>query len=1093
MKQSLAALFFTCCSALLVAQKNPVLYNSAELLASGIAHFNAGQFEDALEDFELVHPYDTNYQEALDRLALTYIEQKRFEDAEKTSRKALALDPDNVKAYINLGNALEFQERYEDALATYEKARDLFPNNEYILLNQAQAYESMEKPAKAFETYQELLDYNPVFPSAHLRLGMMALKEERLTQGLLSLTTFLVLEPSSGRSLAVLALLDQAASLSLDIIGEASQQAIPQEFEQEDLLVNNRIALNKKYEVDAKFDYASVKQLHLVLEQLKDAPTRKGFWSTFYLPFYQDVFKKDDYSVFSLYLLASSTNEDVAKEVSKKMGRIREYMTTCQDRWREYHKEGEVMYQGEVKKLWRWFYDNGQIQAYGNQNAAGENDGLFIFKHYNGRLMSSGTYVNGQQDGTWTSWHQNGDTSKVIRFKNGVSEGDYIRYSEEGVIAEVGTYRNGELDGAVNIYYPTGQRQFELNFSNGKNQGLTRRFYKADEAIELEYNYESNALNGNFKEYHTNGNLRLEKNMVDNLNQGIMKEYYPDGTLASEQTWKDGLLEGPYKTYHNNGQLMSSGMAVRGSVSGKWMYYRSDGRVDQQTEFDANGKITGEELTYDFNGNLLTRNRYNKGALVFTESYDEDGTSVLYTTEASKGKIYAKFYSPYRQVASEGVFEGTLQDGEWKYYNSAGQLIEVENYKDGVITGLNQSFYTNGDLYWEMNHEGGFPQGPYREYYSTGQLRKEGNYNLGQAEGMWYSYYPDGTLEQESWWTADVPTATTIEYSATGSRFQKSLYNQEGTFVGYCSYDTSGALIDSISLPLGTGTLKAKGISGKLQFQGEYIAGQAHGVFKWFYPNGDLLTSGEHKHQKKEGHWLWYHPNGKLSEEGEYFYDKREGEWIHYSYFGTPARSMNYLRGKLEGQYRWFDHSGKLSNEINYVNGDRHGPTRFFDPSGQLKVERYYDHGKLVGYSYETEGGSLIDTISIQQGTAHIVAYYANGQQSVDYRLDKGWFEGEMKHFYPSGQLQLRCFYAEDDKEGEEILYYENGEVSERLWHQHGTRHGAFEQFYPNGQPKVKGSYRLGKKHGTFQYFDAEGQKLGEYLYFNDHVFSMMR
>lgn len=52
----------------------------------------------------------------------------KVEEAARSYRQALALDPDFADAYINLGNALDRLGKSDEAIATYQKALELDPD-----------------------------------------------------------------------------------------------------------------------------------------------------------------------------------------------------------------------------------------------------------------------------------------------------------------------------------------------------------------------------------------------------------------------------------------------------------------------------------------------------------------------------------------------------------------------------------------------------------------------------------------------------------------------------------------------------------------------------------------------------------------------------------------------------------------------------------------------------------------------------------------------------------------------------------------------------------------------------------------------------
>ncbi|HRN37718.1 MAG TPA: hypothetical protein PLL18_12500, partial [Flavobacteriales bacterium] len=93
---------------------------------------------------------------------------------------------------------------------------------------------------------------------------------------------------------------------------------------------------------------------------------------------------------------------------------------------------------------------------------------------------------------------------------------------------------------------------------------------------------------------------------------------------------------------------------------------------------------------------------------------------------------------------SEGLMVNGREWGEWKYWNSAGQLTEVSDFKSGQRDGHVVIYYDNG----QVQHDGWIHHGEQdslmRSFYRSGQLMEEGNYRTGKKHGPWNYYYPDG-------------------------------------------------------------------------------------------------------------------------------------------------------------------------------------------------------------------------------------------------------------------------------------------------------------------------------------------------------------
>lgn len=91
--------------------------------------------------------------------------------------KAIALDPNFLDAYINLGNVLKEARIFDRAAASYLRALNLCPNNAVVLGNLACVYYEQGLIDMAIETFGRAIRLQPNFPDAYCNLAN-ALKEK---------------------------------------------------------------------------------------------------------------------------------------------------------------------------------------------------------------------------------------------------------------------------------------------------------------------------------------------------------------------------------------------------------------------------------------------------------------------------------------------------------------------------------------------------------------------------------------------------------------------------------------------------------------------------------------------------------------------------------------------------------------------------------------------------------------------------------------------------------------------------------------------------------------------------------------------------
>ena len=69
------------------------------------------------------------------------------------------------------------------------------------------------------------------------------------------------------------------------------------------------------------------------------------------------------------------------------------------------------------------------------------------------------------------------------------------------------------------------------------------------------------------------------------------------------------------------------------------------------------------------------------------------------------------------------------------------------------------------------------------------------------------------------------------------------------------------------------------------------------GVWKYFYPNGQLESIGNFNFDNPHGKWVWYYYNGNIKETGTFLNGKKTGTWYIYSNEGTLLSITMYDNG----------------------------------------------------------------------------------------------------------------------------------------------------------------------------------------------------
>jgi antitoxin component YwqK of YwqJK toxin-antitoxin module len=186
-------------------------------------------------------------------------------------------------------------------------------------------------------------------------------------------------------------------------------------------------------------------------------------------------------------------------------------------------------------------------------------------------------------------------------------------YDRSGKLKSVVHIRGGKYYGKAVFYYPTGDLQLECFYKDNLLQGPLIRYYTYFNKKKEEQNYDK-------------GNL-----------DGLSTVWYEDGGKLSETTYMNGVLNGPYREYHPNNQIRVQGQYLQGFFTGKWLYFNLNGDIigegrykhgtGKQRSFYPDGKVShevhykdnlkdGEEIEYDVSGKVTSIKIFNHDSLI---------------------------------------------------------------------------------------------------------------------------------------------------------------------------------------------------------------------------------------------------------------------------------------------------------------------------------------------------------------------------------------------------------------------------------------------------------------------------------------------
>ncbi len=430
--------------------------------------------------------------------------------------------------------------------------------------------------------------------------------------------------------------------------------------------------------------------------------------------------------------------------------------------WKTYYENGHVKSEGNRKNfvldsIWKFYNDKGLITSEINYKD-GKKNGVHRVYNEKGKLQSEEFFINNVRQGKAVYYYETGEVKKQMQFDNNIETGTSYEFDKDGRIITIEEFKGGRSVESENInrfdengkktgkwveYYDKNKIKSEVFYTAGTLDGVFKEYDKDGNLKQLKQ-YDNGEINDTVQEfvfidirteYYDNGQQHLVGGYANNKKQGIFREYDRDSgkiinSFIYEQDVKMsegiidnyGIYKGKWKIFYKTGELKEEGEYIDGIKEGEWKYYYTNGVIEQKGKY-VKGKIHGSWSWYYANSKKHREEtyRYGKEEGVITE-FDSLGN-----------------------IITQGEFIGGLKDGEWFY--DLGDHIEKGKYSGGDRDGeWEYRFKDNDKLAFKGKYKNGLAEGKHVYYYKNGKVEMEGKYKGGLKHGAWSKFDDDGTL-----------------------------------------------------------------------------------------------------------------------------------------------------------------------------------------------------------------------------------------------------------------------------------------------------------------------------------------------------------
>jgi uncharacterized protein len=1070
-------------------------FNSGAVIEEGIKLHDQQEYKKAIALYKTVSRNDTNYVRALYEMALSYSQDSNYNAAIEAcdlvvqgEDKEYELDALTLK-----GSILDDLEKIDDALKIYDSALSKYPRAQNLLLNKAITLMRLKKMDEAQKILQELLIANPYYASAHMRLASCALKKGRVIPAMMSLFTYLLLDPDGPQHLNAIKLLGNISSNTDDITEALEKRNGTEEvFGRIEQVILSKMALDKKYKLQTDLDDPIIRQLQAMMELIEYDADNNDFWMQFYVPVYKKLFSSKSLEPAVNLAFSNLSIESIQRYIKKNTKELKQVAVEIATYFDLIRTSRELSFSKREKTPQLYFYNEDGL--YGKGKLDEKKNPIGDWEYYytnNGNIKSKGHYnAGGKQHGKWIFYYASGELSGTEEWNNGVRSGEDAVYYQNGNLSSKSIYQNDRLNGIKEVYFAIGTLHTKASYKDDQKNGPYTELYPYGEK-HVEATYKDDKLEGNYKSHYNNGRVETDANYTNGELNGSYKSYHDNGQLSFEGTYQNGKITGPAKLYHENGKLKETRTYNNDKLAGENKEYDEEGILTSEIFYE-DGLAKGLAKYYDDDGKLFSTFLFEKDILKEAKYYDKQGKEIASSQRKNKS-IELTVYNPHGYKASFAVYNDAGQKtGVNTYFYNSGKIKETNDFIKGQLEGKSTGYFENGKKQYEITYKENEKNGEAKYYHPDGSLKTKGWYTADAASNDWENYTIKGIVSSRySYLNDDLHGYNEVNHP-NGKRDYEEVYRY-GWIVAVNSFDTSGNKIFTASLPNSTGKYVGMFANGKRKYEGELVKGELEGPFTSYFFDGSIRSTKTYIHGLLNGPFNEYYYGGKPSIKGEYKMGKKTGVWKYYNDDGKLYREEPYTNDEINGKSLYYYDNGKVEYELEYKNGERNGSYKYYAPDGQLIFILYYKDGEPTAYSYNNSNGQLAATVLIPGGTGKVEAFYSNGKKSFETTYADGKINGSYKLYYPDGKIM----YEREDHygitTGKIKQYHPTGNLQSEYTYYLDELDGPFKEYHENGKVKQEGTFWDGFQNGILTNYDNTGKIISKMHFYYGVLLNVTR
>ncbi len=316
----------------------------------------------------------------------------------------------------------------------------------------------------------------------------------------------------------------------------------------------------------------------------------------------------------------------------------------------------------------------------------------------------------------------------------GLKHGAYREYAGDGTLMLDGHYFLGRQSGRWIWSAKNGSKKAECDYS---------------------------AKPSSCKAFYASGGVQEESFVVPENTRHVSDLFLKKGTSQYEASFRTGDLDGLYKQFYSNGQMKIEGHYKNGLPQGTWNFYRKNGKLRETDEYVGDlFDITVKKQSY-----------YEDGAFAFDGMSGSSVTARNRTNQVfyETGGVFFKMQLRDNVPMDVGFFDPAGNSLIICDVDEAGFFCGLDSNSGTGSTKVVQAVYENGSPALKVELSGGRLNGQMTRYYQAGGVASILSFDHGALSGDAFFYDEKGELEHaasyENW-----KVKTSIDYDEDGGK-----------------------------------------------------------------------------------------------------------------------------------------------------------------------------------------------------------------------------------------------------------------------------------------------------------------------------------